>query len=82
MNEFKEDVQTGTNKATGWSNSNYGISKLGVIAATNIWARQESSIKVNSCCPGYCDTDMSSHGGPRPAAEGAKVRNCMLAMGL
>jgi carbonyl reductase 1 len=82
MNEFKNDVQAGTNEASGWSNSNYGISKLGVIAATNIWARQESSIKVNSCCPGYCDTDMTSHGGPRPAEEGAKVRNRMFSMGL
>lgn len=74
MNEFKEDVKAGTHKNNGWSNSNYGISKLGVIAATNIWARQESSMKVNSCCPGYCATDMSSHKGPRPPIEGAKVR--------
>lgn len=28
--------------------------------------------QVNSCCPGYCDTDMTSHKGPRPPAEGAK----------
>eukprot|EP00980_Cylindrotheca_fusiformis_P007391 scaffold1525_cov142-Cylindrotheca_fusiformis.AAC.191 len=72
MNKFKTDVQAGTHKENGWSNSNYGISKLGVVAATKIWARQEPSIKVNCCCPGYCATDMSSHKGPRPATEGAK----------
>ena len=79
IDEFKDDVRTGVHRQKGWSNTNYGISKLGVIAATRVWARQEaalssssSNIKVNSCCPGYCDTDMTSHKGPRPANEGAK----------
>ena len=72
MDEFKSDVQAGVHKQKGWSNSNYGISKLGVIAATRVWALREQSIRVNSCCPGYCSTDMSSHKGPRPPEEGAK----------
>jgi len=74
MKEFEEDVQNGVNKKKGWSNSNYGMSKLGVIAATNVFARQEASnnISINSCCPGYCATDMTSQRGPRPAKEGAR----------
>jgi len=72
MNQFKSDVQAGTYKVNGWSSSNYGLSKLGVIAATKIWARQEPTIKVNACCPGYCATDMSSHKGPRSPDDGAK----------
>ncbi|CAJ1946216.1 unnamed protein product [Cylindrotheca closterium] len=72
MNQFKSGVQAGTYKADGWSSSNYGMSKLGVIAATKIWARQEPTIKINACCPGYCATDMSSHKGSRSAQDGAK----------
>ena len=29
-------------------------------------------IRVNCCCPGYCDTDMTSHRGPRSAHDGAQ----------
>jgi carbonyl reductase 1 len=54
-------------------NSNYGLSKLAVIAYTNVLARSEPTMRVNSCCPGYCDTDMTSHSGPRPAEEGART---------
>mmetsp|Transcript_1351 Transcript_1351/g.2361 ORF Transcript_1351/g.2361 Transcript_1351/m.2361 type:complete len:195 (-) Transcript_1351:29-613(-) len=73
MKQFAEDVQNGVHKQKGWSNSNYGISKLGVIAATKIWARQEApTTSVNCCCPGYCSTDMSSHRGPRPPQDGAR----------
>jgi len=74
MKEFEEDVQNGVHKKNGWSNSNYGMSKLGVIAATKVFAREEArnNIRVNCCCPGYCDTDMTSGMGSRPPAEGAK----------
>jgi carbonyl reductase 1 len=72
MEEFAEDVQKGDHKQQGWSNTNYGMSKLGVIAATRVWARQEPSIKVNCCCPGYCATDMTSQRGTRPPEDGAK----------
>ena len=49
-----------------------GFSKLAVIAATKVLARQYPSLCVNAICPGYCDTDMTSHKGPRPPAEGAQ----------
>lgn len=73
MKKFEEDVQNGVHRQEGWSNSNYGISKLGVIAATRIWAREEApGLSVNSCCPGYCATDMSSNQGTRSASDGAR----------
>jgi carbonyl reductase 1 len=73
MEKFERDVQNGVHSQEGWSNSNYGISKLGVIAATRIWAREKAPvIRVNSCCPGYCATDMSSNRGTRSASDGAK----------
>jgi carbonyl reductase 1 len=52
--------------------SNKGMSKLGVIAATKVFAREEPSISVNSCCPGYCNTDMTSNMGRRSPDDGAK----------
>jgi carbonyl reductase 1 len=72
VNKFENDVQNGIHRQEGWGNSNYGMSKLAVIAATKIWAREEPGIKVNCCCPGYCKTDMSSHRGTRDPSDGAK----------
>lgn len=76
MNQFEHDVLAGQHRQSGWGNSNYGMSKLAVIAATRIWARtlfsDAAKISVNSCCPGYCRTDMSSNKGGRDPADGAK----------
>ena len=49
-----------------------GLSKLALIAASNVLAQAEPQLRVNACCPGYCDTDMSSHKGPRPPEVGAR----------
>jgi len=73
---FESDVAAGCHAARGWGQSNYGFSKLALIAATKVLARDYPRFRVNCCCPGYCDTDMSSHRGPRPASEGA--RNAVL----
>jgi len=73
VKQFEEDVLSGRHGKMGWGNSNYGMSKLAVIAMTKVWAREEmNNIAVNCCCPGYCDTDMTSHRGTRLASEGAK----------
>jgi len=76
VDRFESDVAAGAHKLRGWSNSNYGMSKLALIAVTKVLARSHPALRVNCCCPGYCDTDMSSHKGPRPPAEGA--RNALL----
>lgn len=74
VRRFEEDVLSGRHRERGWGNSNYGMSKLALIAMTKIWAREEAGngIAVNCCCPGYCDTDMTSHRGTRLASEGAR----------
>jgi carbonyl reductase 1 len=78
VDDFEKDVQDGTYSQRGWGKSNYGLSKLALIAATKVMARDEPGIKVNCCCPGYCDTDMTSHKGPRPPAEGARNAVCLV----
>ena len=73
VDKFESDVQNGNHQEEGWGNSNYGMSKLAVIAATKIWSREEGpTIVVNCCCPGYCKTDMTSQKGTRDPSDGAK----------
>jgi carbonyl reductase 1 len=72
VRDYEASVLDGTHQSKGWGSSNYGLSKLAVIAATKVWARQEPSIKFYSCCPGYCQTDMTSQRGLRDPADGAR----------
>mmetsp|Transcript_16012 Transcript_16012/g.34662 ORF Transcript_16012/g.34662 Transcript_16012/m.34662 type:complete len:276 (-) Transcript_16012:218-1045(-) len=73
VDEFVSAAKRGEHQSLGWPNSNYGVSKLAVIAMTKVYARELESrgICVTACCPGWCATDMSSHKGPRSAADGA-----------
>jgi len=71
MSNFQKDVEEGKHEEKGWPNSNYGMSKLGVIAYSNILARDHPQKLIHSCCPGYCKTDMSSQRGTKTAAQGA-----------
>jgi len=73
VEQFERDVASGDHSRKGWGKSNYGLSKLALIAATRVHAREFPTLRVNAMCPGYCDTDMSSHRGPRPPAEGAQI---------
>lgn len=73
VDEFRRDVAEGVHAERGWGRSNYGLSKLAVIAYTKLKARDAPpGLLVNCCCPGYCDTDMASHKGPRSPSDGAK----------
>ena len=71
--EFVEDTAAGAHKGKGWPGTCYGFSKLCLIAYTKILAMKNDGILINSVCPGWCATDMSSHGGPRSAAKGAET---------
>lgn len=73
LTEFTDAVQDGSYRNQGWPSSNYGISKLAVIALTKHLARalRSQNILVNCVCPGYCATNMSSHRGNRSAATGS-----------
>jgi carbonyl reductase 1 len=84
VRKFETDVASGNHASEGWGNSNYGFSKLAMIAYTKLLAAEETKrhtsggegaphkVLVNCCCPGYCDTDMTSHKGSRAAADGAR----------
>jgi carbonyl reductase 1 len=82
VDQFERDVLEGVYVEKGWPSSNYGMSKLALIAATRIWAREEFSnnILVNSVCPGSVATDMSSGRGRRSPEEGAEqvIFPCLL----
>jgi NAD(P)-dependent dehydrogenase (short-subunit alcohol dehydrogenase family) len=51
----------------------YRFSKTAINALTVVMSQDlaHTSIKVNSVCPGWCQTDMGGHGAPRTAEEGA-----------
>ena len=72
MQSFVAAAEDGTHESKGWPSSNYGMSKLGVIAWTKMMARDEPTIRINAVCPGWCATDMSSQRGTRTAEEGAR----------
>lgn len=72
INKFESSTSDGSHLKLGYSNTNYGMSKLAVIAATKIWARENPGIAINCCCPGYCRTDMTSLKGIRDPDDGAK----------
>lgn len=54
----------------------YCYSKIALIAATNVYARDPANqrVLINAVCPGHCATDLgSSSGGVRPAEVGART---------
>jgi carbonyl reductase 1 len=71
--EFVAAIEAGEHKQRGWPSSMYGVSKLLESSYTRVLAEQlrGRNIMVNALCPGWCATDMSSHSGPKSAAEGA-----------
>lgn len=73
VDNFVETAEKGLHGRAGWPNTCYGVSKAALNALTRILAREVAprDILVNSCCPGWCATDMSSHSGPKSAAQGA-----------
>uniref|UniRef100_A0A915F030 Carbonyl reductase 1 n=1 Tax=Echinococcus canadensis TaxID=519352 RepID=A0A915F030_9CEST len=68
-------AEVGDHEKAGSSNSAYGMSKVGLWKATSILAEKFKShprhILINSCCPGYVDTDMTSRKGHKTVLEGA-----------
>ena len=58
------------------STSAYSFSKVGLIALTKAHQRQfdkdsRADLIINACCPGYVDTDMSSHKGSLTPEQGS-----------
>ncbi|XP_065936076.1 carbonyl reductase [NADPH] 1-like isoform X2 [Magallana gigas] len=76
MHDFIQAAKKGNHENKGYPSSAYGMSKVGVSVLTEIQHRQLSTdsredILVNACCPGYVDTDMSSHKGHKTIDQGA-----------
>ncbi|XP_022337710.2 carbonyl reductase [NADPH] 1-like [Crassostrea virginica] len=76
MNEFINAAKNGSHERKGYPSSAYGMSKIGVSVLTEIQHRLLSAdprddIVINSCCPGYVDTDMTSHKGHKTIDQGA-----------
>ncbi|KAL3880695.1 hypothetical protein ACJMK2_032915 [Sinanodonta woodiana] len=77
MREFEALAKSDTVEQNGWPKWAYAVSKIGVRVMSYIQGKafaQDSSrpdIIVNSCCPGYVDTDMTSHKGTKTVDEGA-----------
>lgn len=86
MNEFVSAVEKGRESEEGWPSSAYAVSKSGVTGMTRAVAREEEErgggkgVLINSCCPGYVDTDMTRGKGVRSVDEGARTP-VMLALG-
>jgi carbonyl reductase 1 len=77
MKSFVEAAKKGVHKDQGWTEMAYGTSKVGVSLISIIQQRDfdqdktRSDIVINACCPGYVDTDLTSHKGQKTIDQGA-----------
>lgn len=76
VNTFIKLAQNGEHTKNGYPHSAYGLSKIATTALTFIQQRafdkdKRADLVVNACCPGYVDTDMTSHKGHLTPDEGA-----------
>ena len=84
MGKYIGAVKAGTEKEEGFPSSAYGVSKAGEIAFTKAVAveaeKNGKGVLVNSCCPGYVNTDMTKGNGTKSVDEGAETP-VLLALG-
>ncbi|KAI4626559.1 hypothetical protein J4E83_003710 [Alternaria metachromatica] len=77
MKDFVAAVEAGKEKDAGFPSAGYAVSKAGLIGGTRALARQEkekgSKVLINTCCPGYVNTDMTKGNGTRTVEEGAQT---------
>ena len=76
MEDFTKAVENNSYQGI-WPGAAYAVSKAGVIGVTRAFAMQNaksgSKILINSCCPGYVNTDMTKGRGPRTPDQGAET---------
>jgi carbonyl reductase 1 len=77
MEDFTSAVEAGNEKDAGFPSAAYAVSKAGLVGATRALARKEkekgNTVLINSCCPGYVNTDMSKGNGVKTPDEGAQT---------
>lgn len=79
ITEFVEAAKAGNHKDLGFADTSYGMSKLGVTAATIVQqadmdkdtSRQD--VVINCCCPGFVSTNMTSYKGHKTIEQGAET---------
>lgn len=77
MERFQSAVDSDTLPQSGFPQSAYGVSKSGVTAVTAALAHQTTGrnegILINSCCPGFVNTDMTKAKGILTPDQGART---------
>ncbi|OAL50046.1 carbonyl reductase [Pyrenochaeta sp. DS3sAY3a] len=77
MEEFTAAVEAGKEKEAGFPSAAYAVSKAGLIGGTRALAKankdEGSSVLINSCCPGYVNTDMTKGNGTKTPDDGAQT---------
>ncbi|CAO2651014.1 Nn.00g093110.m01.CDS01 [Neocucurbitaria sp. VM-36] len=77
MEDFASAVEAGKEKEAGFPSAAYAVSKAGLVGGTRALARKEkekgSRVLINSCCPGYVNTDMTKGNGTKSPDEGAQT---------
>ncbi|KAK4537045.1 hypothetical protein CDCA_CDCA10G3070 [Cyanidium caldarium] len=73
--EFIESAGDGTYAEKGWPRQTYAVSKMLLTAYTVLLAKRMAPthphLLINAMCPGYVDTDMTSHRGVKTTEQGA-----------
>ena len=74
VQEFEQGVADSNYQDKGWPKWGYGVSKLGIdvwhAALANYEEVKKRNLQVYVCCPGYVNTDMTSHKGTLTIEEG------------
>lgn len=75
LHEFVGAVADGKHKIRGWPDNSYAVSKIGVTALTRVLALENDrpGVLINSCCPGWVQTDMTRNKGTKTPEQGAQT---------
>ena len=78
IQEFLDSVAAGDHKEKGWPSWPNAVAKHGMNALTRIHAKElakgsKEDILVNSCCPGWVQTNMADDNAPLTVDQGAET---------
>ena len=72
MSDFVKEIES-KRAESSWTNCNFAMSKLGVIAMTRVLAAREPGMRINCYCPGNFDTELTAPAGSRTPAQDAET---------